>query len=110
MLVDLFPSFGGYDLFIREIRHADKNRTGPNKLIYEEKFSTFKFFYGQTFGYITHVEFTLITTPHCGPLHLSYFAIVISSNLIPRNQIFFYSLNVGCKETQPTKNSKKKKN
>lgn len=46
MLASFFflSSFGGQDLFIREITHADKYRTGPNKLIYEKIFSTFKFF------------------------------------------------------------------
>ena len=49
-------------MFIREIRHVDKNRTGPSKLIYEEIFSTFEFFCGQDVGYITHAAFT-VTAP-----------------------------------------------
>lgn len=51
-------SFDAHDLFTREIRHADKNRTGPNKLLCEETRSTFKFFCGQDVGYISHVGFT----------------------------------------------------
>lgn len=59
MLASFFflSSFGGQDLFIREITHADKYRTGPNKLIYEKIFSTFKFFCDQDVGYIAHVGY-----------------------------------------------------
>lgn len=57
--------------FIREIRCVGKNRTGPNKLVYEELFSTFKLFCGQDVGHITHAVFTVIAAPHF-PFYLNF--------------------------------------
>lgn len=91
-----FFSFSRHDLFIRELRHADKNRTGPDKLLYEDIFSTFKFFCGQDIGHISHVGFTVIT-PHGLPFLIFHFVTVISSNLIPRKKVSPTFLNLDCR-------------